>query len=134
MKTVLLVCRCIDHHNDPHDSSDTKQEGKHIDAIYIEEEVNAMEYLEDDYESWLADTGASCHVTYNDDKLHNVMSNGRDKVIVGDQRPCEVPKKGNLTLISEENDKLLKYSQCTLIRPTLVLLAMECLMPLHVML
>ena len=105
-----------DHHNDHHDDSDTKQERKHIDAIYIEEEVNAMEYLEDDYESWLADTGASCHVTYNDDKLHNVMSNGRDKVIVGDQRPCEVSKKGNLTLISEENDKLLKLLNVRIVK------------------
>ena len=58
-------------------------------------------------EWWLGDTGASCHVTYDENKIMRLMDTKQDKVIVGDQRKCEVTKKGELLSITEDENCLL---------------------------
>ena len=42
-----------------------------IIAIYTNYDINALVDEEDDWETWLADTGASCHVTKNAQYLLN---------------------------------------------------------------
>ena len=59
---------------------------------------------DDKWETWLGDSGASCHVSNHDKALVNVVMGSNDKVVVGDSRKCMVTKKGNLQLISKSDD------------------------------
>ena len=89
------------------DTDDEGEETKEIKAIYMNEEVNALE-SEDGWEIWLGDTGASCHVTNNSEFLSNSTECKNDKVIVGDKRKCETTSKGDLgLLINDDDDRIL---------------------------
>ena len=44
------------------------------------------------------------------------MLNRRDKVIVGDQRSCDVLKKGSITLTSEETNNTLKLRNVRIVK------------------
>ena len=83
-----------------------------IHAIFTEESeseeegdlVNNMTEEEEEYEIWLGDTGASCHVTREGSMMTNVVKGSNDNVIVGDERRCRVTSKGDLRL--ETVDKI----------------------------
>ena len=64
----------------------------------IDAEVNEKDT---DWETWLADTGASCHVTYNDTVMYDKEEGRSDRIVVGDKQKCEVKMKGNLNSIND---------------------------------
>ena len=72
-----------------------------LKAIYTQENVLAM-HDEEGWETWLADTGASCHVTSNSTLLQDERPGYNNKIIVGDRRKCDVRCKGNLHLIKKD--------------------------------
>ena len=53
---------------------------------------------ENEIESWMADTGASCHVVRTDQALHFINKGKGDKVIVGDGTTHDVKATGTLVL------------------------------------
>ena len=76
-----------------------------------EEEETVLTIVEDNYEIWLADTGASCHVTNNDNCLYNYRKCENDSIIVGDRRKCEVTSIGDLQLIAKDmNESLILHN------------------------
>jgi hypothetical protein len=52
-------------------------------------------------ERWLADTGASCHVTGNGAGMSNTTTDGSQTVIVGDGRKNIIKKSGGINLVPE---------------------------------
>ena len=60
----------------------------------------------DDYEWWLGDTGASCHVTNDELRITKLVETANDKVIVGDKRKCSVTKKDNLVTTTNDGNCL----------------------------
>ena len=50
----------------------------------------------------MADTGVSCHVTYEDKHMTSITNNRNDKIVVGDQRKYKLEKKGDLNLLNEK--------------------------------
>ena len=76
-------------------------------AIYTEMEVNAVDNDDEEWETWLADTGASCHVTNHDTLLIDEESDGGDKIIVGDKRRCSVDKKGTIILTAKDDSNVI---------------------------
>ena len=56
-------------------------------------------------EKWLGDTGASCHVTGNENDLINPTENISQNVIVGDGRKSVVTTSGGLKLLQEGSTK-----------------------------
>ena len=85
---------------------DSKENEKDVTAVYYEDGVNVVNE-DNECETWLADNGASCHVTNNDICFTNIENGGNDRVIVGDKRRCEVVCKGNLALQSKDNENVL---------------------------
>ena len=83
--------------------NETEQEDE-VGAIYIDEDINVINE-DDEWETWLADTGASCHVTNNDDYFKNTKKGGNDRIIVGDQRKCEVQSKGDVILMIKDSNQ-----------------------------
>ena len=79
-------------------------------------DINALFELSNDddlnesneWETWLGDTGASCHVTSNDHNMMNLMEGDNDRIIVGDKRKCDVQGKGDLMLRSKQNKYLIE--------------------------
>jgi hypothetical protein len=55
-------------------------------------------------EVWLADTGASCHVTPNGEYLHNANRKVNDKIVVGDGSTHNVTATGTLNIKQEGCD------------------------------
>ena len=51
-----------------------------------------------EWENWLVDTGASCHVTSSARYIQNADMNSNAIVVMGDKRKCAVTAKGTLTL------------------------------------
>ena len=80
----------------------SKDEQPSINVIFTENvEVNNV-HDDKEWEVWLGDTGASCHVTHTDNNLFNTVKGTNDKIVVGDQRKCIVMKKGDLVLRQTE--------------------------------
>ena len=100
---------------DSDDDNNNEQDSKNCNAIFVEDELNLVEE-DDEWESWLADTGASCHVTNNDDCLHNKRSTHKDAIIVGDQRKCRVTQKGMLKLRAKENDETIHLDNVRVVK------------------
>ena len=57
--------------------------------------------IEDEWEIWLADTSASCHVTNNSIRMTNRTNAEGDRVVVGDKRKSKVEMKGDLNLLTK---------------------------------
>ena len=87
-----------------------KEKKMHIFNIGNEKEVHQNEDKNKKEEYWLGDTGASCHVTYDDNKMMSFQSCDKDKVLVADKRRCAVEKKGDLILkpINDQSEIILK--------------------------
>ena len=83
--------------------NETKSSDDGVNMIY--EELHIM-HKEDDWETWLGDTGASCHVSQSNNRIFNESSGKNDRVVVGDNRKCEVKMKGDLNLITKANEKV----------------------------
>ena len=80
-----------------------------IYPIYTNLELNLLDD-NDEWETWLGDTGASCHVTSHATSMNNLKSNTSDVIIVGDKRKCAVKEKGNLEVLAEDNDNSINLS------------------------
>ena len=78
-----------------------EQSNQSLFAIYTNDQNQVVNNVncDQEWETWLGDTGASCHVTFRDKDLFNEVAGTNDKIIVGDQRKCAVIKKGDLTLM-----------------------------------
>ena len=81
------------------DYDESKSNRDEIHMIY-DGAVNVMTDEDDKWETWLGDSGASCHVTYDDSCLTNGVNGENDRVVVGDSRRCMVTKKGDLQMKS----------------------------------
>ena len=99
-------------------SKERNQEADEDDiyAIGLENDKQ-VQNRKDNIETWLADTGASCHVTSSDGGMMNEVKGGNDKVIVGDQRKCKVDKKGTLHLETIDTETCI--TSCRRGRPSL---------------
>ena len=84
----------------PKTSKQNQEEAKIYKVCTISDDENKQQEVNDDqnWEIWLADTGASCHVTNYDGGMINESESKNDKIVVGDQRRCEVTKRGDLNL------------------------------------
>ena len=56
-------------------------------------------------ECWLGDTGASCHVTYDDSRMLNVETCVNDKVKVANLKECNVEKVGDVILGNDDKQE-----------------------------
>ena len=64
----------------------------------------------------VADAGASCHVTNNDDQIKNLTTSNNDKIIVGDKRKCEVTKKGDLCISFKKGESCITLHEVQFIK------------------
>ena len=96
---------------DSRDSSSETIDLEFNDESGNDNQVNMVTKCEDHDmgkgEWWLGDTGASCHVTNDERKIMKLVPSANDRVIVGDQRKCEVTKKGQLLTLTEDENCLL---------------------------
>ena len=60
--------------------------------MLTEEIIDNVTESNDYWETWLADTGASCHVTNNDKDMVRMTTNEGDKVMFGDKSKCNIEK------------------------------------------
>ena len=73
------------------------------ESSILEKNVHAVM---NEYELWLGDTGASCHVTNDGRYMINKKEAGKDRVVVGDRSRCSVQFKGMLKLQNKENEEI----------------------------
>ena len=89
-------------------------EEKEMESDDVDEtnEINVISQkvyeVEENDEVWLADTGASCHVTFNAAKIVNIKKTDNDTIIVGDKRKCNVTRKGDLMLSFKNGENCIK--------------------------
>lgn len=81
---------------------ESKEDHDSVNVVMTREGDN-IKNEETIWETWLADTGASCHVSYSDEGLINGVMGCNDRVVVGDGRKCKVTQKGDLNLMNHEN-------------------------------
>ena len=95
------------------ESKDMEDEESNEDENHLNVIIESIYEIthEDNDELWLADTGASCHVTYNEDNLTNLVESNNDRVIVGDKRKCQVTKKGDLLLTCNDGKDCIKLKE-----------------------
>ena len=96
----------------------SKEEKKHefVGVVSLEEEVHAVNNEDSRWETWLADTGASCHVTSNKELMTNVDDTNKDNIIMGDQRKCKVAQKGSLTFMTTDIKQYLTLNDIRVVK------------------
>ena len=93
-----------------------RTEQEHTVNTITEEATLAHGEENRNWEIWLADTGASCHVTSHDENMTNGQVGEHDTIVVGDQRRCKVQKRGSLNLVNRTNKECIALENVRVVK------------------